>query len=1085
MPLRRALLGFLFAACSQGIAADTPCATPCADHEACVKATCVPLDCDNALCGTSEVCVSNACVNKACVGVICPGDKICANGTCFPRPCGSNFCGDTEACVNNACVDARCVGITCDMGTVCANGRCLAPTCQGAVCDSGQVCEDNVCVDKSCVGVLCPGMQTCHGGICSQGCSALAPCITGQACVNAVCRPAAAGLHFTNMPVTAVAGTCSDPLTVELVDANGARTAAAATEVMALSGSLMDTAFFVDPACTVTASALAFQPGDEVVTFYFRASHYGSLDVTASITDVGMATQTEPVSAPPASLAITSAPQVLAAGACSASIDVEVHDAAGMPSAGSQPRVLTLTSDSMTLSWFSDSACTSAAGQVVLQAGSSVVHLFARDTHAGVSMLTASSAGLTSGAQALTINPGLPSRVGFDTTPRDIEAGACSLPVTVRAVDDFGNPSGLTAPAQLTPFAPSAAQITFFTDRVCTTEIASGKFTLTLPAGTASATLYLKPLQAGATVLGVSAPGLGAGSQTENVYPSAPFDITFATPQQTVGTGLCSSAFTVAVEDRFQNQRDWTQGDTVDLSNNFGNSLTLYTDAMCTQALGSNGSVAVSAGSTGVTFWAKSTVPGTAQLSAYSHLLNTWTYQSVDFSNAAPVGLVFVETSPAVKTGACSDVFTVRRQDAFMNPTSPNSPTQVALSGPAGVQFFASNDSTCVSAITGVTITSGTSDAYYRVRAPSGGNVMLVASSAGIANGTVTLRSYVLPDRFSVTTAPQSVAAGACSGILTLRSETSTGTPVIPTLDAQVSVGGYYVSTYSDNACGVGLPGSQVLIAADGGTTTGSYYFTYPFAGPLTLNANANFYAPTTGQYLGSAAGAQVETIVAGPASQLVLTMAPGSSTAGSCSGSWTVEARDQFNNPSPGTSARTVTLQLQPMGGFDFFAGGTCSGSPVSTVTIPMGGSSTLFSLRATAAGTKTVSVNSTGVTGDSRQHVVYAGVVQGISFTSLPQSVPNNTCSAVTTVTSVDQYGNASGVPTDLQLLLEVTAGAATFYSDMQCSMAINSGNPALIGVGASATNFHFKPSMSGTLTLRATAASYTPVTQNETVQ
>ena len=1087
--MRPALASFctLLAACSSGIAADTPCQSPCADHETCVRATCVPLDCDSALCGDSEVCVENKCEAKTCVGVICAGDKICANGTCFPRPCGSVFCGDTEACVMGACVDARCVGITCDMGTVCANGRCLAPTCQGTVCDSGQVCVQNTCVDKSCVGVLCPGMQQCHGGQCANGCSALAPCSAGQSCVAAQCRPDAAALHFVTLPVTAVAGACSGALTLELVDATGARTAAAATTVLAMSGSLPGTAFFVDDACTVLAGALAFQPTDEVVTFYFRATQYGALDITASNDTLGMAKQTQTVTAPPKSVVVTSAPQVIAAGACSASLDVEVHDAAGQPATVGQPRVLDLSSDSPSLSWFSDGMCMTPVGQVVLAAGATGVHLYARDTHAGTATLQIHTPDLDPATQALTVNAGLPTRIGFDTPPREIEAGTCSLAVTVRAVDDFGNASGLAAPVDITPFAPSAAQLTFFTDRVCTTEIAAGKFTLTLPAGAAVATLYLHPLQAGATVLGVSAQGLGAGSQTQTVYPSAPVDVTFSTPEQTVGTGQCSSAFTVVVEDAYKNHRDWTQADQLTFQPSFG-STTLYTDASCMTALGASGTVGVSAGSFGVTVWARSTQPGNGAIYASSQLLSSQASQNLTFSNAAATKLDFPDASRAVKSQGCSDVIAINRLDTFGNPTSPGSPTQVTLSGATGVQFFASNDAACVTAITGVTITAGTSQAYLRVRAPSPGDFTLSASSPGIVTGTLPLHSFALPDRFSFTTAPQSITAGGCSTAVTVRSETASGVPLIPNLDAHVGVSAYYLSTYADSACGVPLPNGEVLITSDGGTASGTYYLSYPFSGPLTVYANANFNAPMTGEYLGNATGAQAESITAGAATQLQYTSAPGGSTAGACTGAWVVEVRDQYGNVVTGAAPRTVSLGSNPASGLDFFAGPTCSGSPLTTpiqVTGPAGGSTATFSIRATSAGTKTIAANSAGVTGASGQTQVFPGPVQGISFTTGPQVVSVNMCApSVITVTSVDQYGNASDVPSDLQVTLAATAGAAGFFRDTSCSDAITPGNPAIIGVGSSATSFHVKPSSSGTLTIQATALGYTPVTQNETV-
>jgi hypothetical protein len=120
---------------------------------------------------------------------------------------------------------------------------------------------------------------------------------------------------------------------------------------------------------------------------------------------------------------------------------------------------------------------------------------------------------------------------------------------------------------------------------------------------------------------------------------------------------------------------------------------------------------------------------------------------------------------------------------------------------------------------------------------------------------------------------------------------------------------------------------------------------------------------------------------------KLVITVNPSSVTVGSWTTVYTVQRQDQYGNPvTSGTT--TVNLASTSTGASKKFAE-TPSESPVTSVTISDGSSTRDFYCYEEKAGTWTISVSATDLTGDSKSLTVNPGSLASFTMTGYPTVV------------------------------------------------------------------------------------------------
>jgi len=194
----------------------------------------------------------------------------------------------------------------------------------------------------------------------------------------------------------------------------------------------------------------------------------------------------------PTTLAFTSPPQTIAAGVVSGpiSLQVQIAGVAGRPAAAV---AATVASSSPTGTFSTDPAgpFTPTLGFAMPAGSFSTVQLYYQDPTAGIATLTASGAGVVSGAQPLTVGGAAPVGLRVEPSASTVFTGTS---VTLRAVgvDAFGN---LTPTAALWAVSPegigtlssaSAATTTFTAGTV--PGVVQVTAAITTPAGTLTAT---------------------------------------------------------------------------------------------------------------------------------------------------------------------------------------------------------------------------------------------------------------------------------------------------------------------------------------------------------------------------------------------------------------------------------------------------------------------------------------------------------------------------------------------------------------------------------------------------------------------
>ncbi len=195
-------------------------------------------------------------------------------------------------------------------------------------------------------------------------------------------------------------------------------------------------------------------------------------------------------------------------------------------------------------------------------------------------------------------------------------------------------------------------------------------------------------------------------------------------------------------------------------------------------------------------------------------------------------------------------------------------------------------------------------------------------------------------NNITFTTAPFSIAVGACSPTITF-TDSGSGTT---TLSSSSGTSKFYDTLAHCTAHGA--TGQVTNINNNGGA---SFFYTDTTAGNPTITLT------------GGNTATQTETIV-GPPSKLVFTSTPVTVTVAVCSAALTVQSQDSSGNPSNVTS--TETLAPSGPAGASFYIDNTCTTVVTgSNLTIPGGSNSATFFFKDTVAGSPVVTVTGTGV--------------------------------------------------------------------------------------------------------------------------
>ncbi len=287
------------------------------------------------------------------------------------------------------------------------------------------------------------------------------------------------------------------------------------------------------------------------------------------------------------------------------------------------------------------------------------------------------------------------------------------------------------------------------------------------------------------------------------------------------------------------------------------------------------------------------------------------------------------------------------------------------------------------------------------------------------------------------------------------------------------------VLTYSGSAS----PTPQLSNTCSGIENNGVVAFgncSLPNTGTYTLQASDSSASITAAKMAAQSAF----TVTTAPPAKFVLTSGNNNTPTGTASntaniGPITVTEYDAYNNVTSASSPLTVNLSSSSSQGI--FAA-TSQGTPVTSVTIPGGSSSTTFYYGDTVAGSPTLTAASPGLLPATMSASVAAGPPTQLAFTSSAFVVAQGTsASNPFTIAMEDQYGNlATSSSSATTVALRSTSGTAIFSATANGSSVTSVSIPK----GSSSVTAYYGDNTPGTPTITTSATGLTSATQTETI-
>ncbi len=866
---------------------------------------------------------------------------------------------------------------------------------------------------------------------------------------------------------------CSGPVRLSTLDAfdNPSNVTGAALAIALSATPPSGFSFFPGPGCSNPAiSSLSIPPGMNTVTFSYRGDTAGTVTMLADsalnpdptqVTNIGVM--------PPSNLVYLTGPQTRIANQCSGAVTLESRDNGGNRSNVGSDLVIALNASVMApgFRFFSDPQCSTAVTQVTLPANQSQVTFYFLGTTATAVTMTPASSLMGPGPQTATIRPAAASALAFLAPPRSITAGGCAGQLVAQAQDAFGNVAPVAGDHVLAVSGLPAAGLTFHSDAACMTAPITSA---TIVDTQSQVTFYARGTVIPSYTLAAQNAALGTASQALTVGAAGAAKLTLATQPQVLGTGVCSGAFTIERRDMFDNLVTAATPLAVTLASTPGSNVTFYTAMGC--GSGATGTVNIPASAPSVTVYFRGTTPGMPTLTVSSGALTPATQQQTIFVSA-PTTLVF-STAPqsSVTAGTISMPVTLEARDMFGNasPVTSNLPVMLSVSA---MPFDLCGDPGCVSLNPMVQLTANQSSATFFFRSNVAGPYTLTASSS-LGNPTQ-LETVVPADATQLvfTTGPQARDLGTCSNVVTVQRRDQFGNPVTAGGAMPLMLSASPSSGFTFHAAaGCAMPAIGTATIPAGGHSV-SFHFNGTVPGTVVVSATAS--SVTVAQ--------QNETLNPIPPSRLGFLAAPGSVTAGACSGVFTLEARDAFNNPATVAASTLITTTASGPANATFYSDAACTQTMPTTIAAM--GTTASFYLKATGAGAHMVNAQNAGLGMVASPLTVNPDAPVALQFTSSPLTLRVQECLATpAAVRTIDVNGNTAPVAGAVTLTPgEVPVGGVTFWQEASCSTPLAS---IALTAGGTGGSFYLKGGNTPqTVQVTVTATGgITSASQNQTV-
>ncbi|MGB0454281.1 MAG: beta strand repeat-containing protein, partial [Bacteriovoracaceae bacterium] len=880
-------------------------------------------------------------------------------------------------------------------------------------------------------------------------------------------------IAFTTSAQTVAAGDCSGVVTVESQDTHGNDSEVGSNTNITLAGDSGTMSFFSDSGCSTGIGTTAtITSGTDEVSFYYKDTSEGTtnLSLSSSLTDPSDQAQTIQANTAVTLVLLTSG-HTVAAGDCSAVVTLEARDTHGNDSEVGSNTNITLAGDSGTMTFFSDSGCSSSIGTTAtMTSGTDQVSFYYKDTSEGTTSLSFSSSLTDPSAQNQTIQANTATQLAFTTSAQTLAAGDCSGVVTVEARDTHGNDSEVGSNTNIT-LAGDSGTMSFFSDSGCSTGIGT---TATITSGTDEVSFYYKDTSEGTTNLSLSSSLTDPSDQAQTIQANTAVQLAFTTSAQTIAAGDCSAVVTVEARDTHGNDSEVGSNTNITLAGDSG-TMSFFSDSGCSTGIGTTATI--TSGTDEVSFYYKDTSEGTTDLSLSSSLTDPSDQAQTIQANTA-VTLVLLTSGHTVAAGDCSAVVTLEARDTHGNDSEVGSNTNITLAGDSGTMSFFS-DSGCSSSIgTTATMTSGTDQVSFYYKDTSEGTTSLSFSSSltdpSAQNQTIQANTAA---QLAFTTSAQTVTAGDCSGVVTVESQDTHGNDSEVGSNTNITLAGDSgtMSFFSDSGCSTGI-GTTATITS--GTDEVSFYYKDTSEGTTNLSLTSSLTDPSD----------QAQTIQANTAVTLVLLTSAQTLTAGDCSAVVTLEARDTHGNDADVGSNTNITL-AGDSGTMSFFSDSGCSTGIGTTATITSGTDEVSFYFKDTTDGTTNLSFSSALTDPSDQAQTINHGAVAALNWDTeiVANEITNTNFTTAGVISAEDAHGNPI-VDTNETIVVSYSSNSDC-SSDSTANLSNNSGTTSsgsltlsTVQSSASGGPYYFKAYVSGSPGISActsgTSSIYDPI-------
>ena len=744
-------------------------------------------------------------------------------------------------------------------------------------------------------------------------------------------------------------------------------------------------------------------------------------------------------------------------------ITVQQQDAFGDPVPTTVPITVTLSSSSAGGA-FSSTSGGGAITSVTIPAGSSSAPTFYYgDTVAGSPTITAAATGLVSGTQTETINAGSASKLAITSSPFTAASSSkATTPFTVTLEDKYGNATTTTATTKVNLTSNSSGTYIFNTTQGATTP--TGATSVNIPSGSSSVTVYYGDSAVGNPSITASSTSLTSATQKETIT-GGPTKLVLTGPASgTASAGAAIGPFTVTEE--AANGTPTTVGETVNLTSSSAGSYIFSTTPGSTTPTGAT-SVTIPGGQSSVTFYYGDTRAGTPTITAAATGLTSATQQET-ITAASAAQLIFTSgpKSGTASNSATLGPITVEEQDAYGNVATTALTVNLSSSSAGTNEFAQTSGGT---AITQVTIPSGSSTATLYYGDERAGTPTITAAATGLTSGTQreTISAGSGTQLAITSTAFTGVANAQAANAFQVTLEDSYGNPTTKATAITVNLSSNSTGTHQFAATSGGTAVISVTLPANSSSVSAYYGDEKP--GTPTITAAAS----------GLSAATQQETITAGAPAKLIFTTSPVSGPASNSAtlGPITVEEQDAYGNVATTGTPTTVNLtSTSPGASFAAISGGAA----VSSVTIPGSSSTATFYYGDTKAGTPTITAAASGLTSATQQETITA-----LAGTQLSVSTFSGPASASATnafmVTLEDVYGNAATTNSPISVNLSSNStGTYEFAATLNGAAGLSVTIPA----NASSVTAYYGDTKAGTPAITAKATGLSTGFQQETI-